>query len=161
MNAPRFNRILFNSWIKQGEKDKTRPFSSPWVFRNALPLTVNTNEFEVLFSSNDLPHIVSLICLCTGNIVIVLWIYNVRSAHLLRLSKMYLVLIQFYGLCTCSLRSLRTCCDLIRLFKLMVSFRILHLNFRVGKAPFIQLYYTQFVGTAWLKYSKYTLNKFY
>lgn len=36
------------SWENRAKKREIRPISPPWVFRNQLPLTVNTDEFEVL-----------------------------------------------------------------------------------------------------------------
>ncbi|XP_028399538.1 integrin beta-1-A-like [Dendronephthya gigantea] len=49
-----FSQSSESYWIKQGQKDKTRPFSSPWVFRNALSLTENTDEFEASVKSSNL-----------------------------------------------------------------------------------------------------------
>ncbi|CAB4037235.1 integrin beta-PS-like, partial [Paramuricea clavata] len=41
-------------WAERAKQNYIRPISPPWVFRNALPLTDNANEFETSVKTSNL-----------------------------------------------------------------------------------------------------------
>ncbi|XP_046846829.1 integrin beta-1-A-like [Xenia sp. Carnegie-2017] len=49
-----FCEVRDEFWAIEAKKTDIRPYSSPWVFRNALPLTDNTNEFEQSVKGSNL-----------------------------------------------------------------------------------------------------------